>query len=275
MNVQSDVPTRSLYPFLIIAFGIVWAVFALLILFPEPIEAAFGELRFGHPLYILAVYAPAIAAFILVLRHAGVAGLGRFLSRLLLWRAPLIWYVLLIVVLPLVFFIGAAIGGTPMDQMLVLAPPGELIALIAFMLVLGPIEEFGWRGYALPLLQRKMAPIWASIILGAIWGLWHLPAFFLGGTLHSGWDFLPFFLGAIAVSVIVTPFFNAAGGSILIAMLFHWQLNMPMWPDAQPFDNYVVAVLAVVVVWFNRAAMFGRAEAVTAVVPDAVAARGG
>lgn len=275
MGFQHDVPTRSLFPFLAIAFGIVWAVVALLVLFPEPIEAVFGELNLGHPLYILAVYAPAIAAFVLVLRHAGLAGLGRFLSRLLLWRAPLAWYALLVFILPAIFFIGAAIGGTPADRMLNLLPPGELIALVAFMLVLGPMEEFGWRGYALPLLQRKMAPIWAGLVLGAIWGFWHLPAFLLGGTLHSNWDFLPFVVGAIAVSVILTPFFNAAGGSILVAILFHWQLNMPMWPDAQPYDNYLVAALALAVIWLNRTAMFSRQGAVTTVVPDRAAVKAG
>jgi membrane protease YdiL (CAAX protease family) len=44
------------------------------------------------------------------------------------------------------------------------------------MLFLGPIEEFGWRGVAQPLLQRHMAPIWAGLLIGATWGLWHMPA---------------------------------------------------------------------------------------------------
>lgn len=54
---------------------------------------------------------------------------------------------------------------------------GATLSAIGFMVVLGPVEEIGWRGLALPLLQRKMAPLWAGLILGLIWGLWHLPTF--------------------------------------------------------------------------------------------------
>jgi len=50
---------------------------------------------------------------------------------------------------------------------------------------LRPIEEFGWRGVAQPILQRHMAPIWAGVLIGIIWGFWHLPAFFLSGTVYA------------------------------------------------------------------------------------------
>jgi uncharacterized protein len=265
---RSDPPVRSVIAFFVLTFAIAWGLVGLYLAVPGPIEAAFGPLRAAHPLFILAVYAPAISAFILVLRYGGTQGLGRFLSRLLLWRCHPGWYVLLIVGLPATFFLGAAIGGTLTREAMTQPPFGELLGLVAFMLVLGPLEEFGWRGYALPLLQRLMAPVWSGLVLGVIWGVWHLPAFLLGGTPQSGWSFLPFLIGATAVSVILTGFFNAARGSILVAILFHWQLNMPMWPDAQPWDNYLFAVLALIVVWVNRAAMFSRNGAATQVIPS-------
>ena len=68
--------------------------------------------------------------------------------------------------------------------------------LIALLLVAikGPIEEFGWRGLALPLLQAEvLLPCWAELILGTAWGFWHLPAFLLSGTQQSAWSFTPFF----------------------------------------------------------------------------------
>jgi uncharacterized protein len=78
---------------------------------------------------------------------------------------------------------------------------------------------------------------------------------------------MPFLLGATAASVIVTGLFNAARGSILVAVLFHWQLNMPMWPDAQPWNMYLFVLLAAIVVWVDRTAMFRREGAATDVMP--------
>jgi uncharacterized protein len=65
----------------------------------------------------------------------------------------------------------------------------------------------------------------------------------------------------LALSVLLTPLFNAARGSLLIPALFHFQMNGPAWPDAQPWQNYVFAIAAVVVVLLNRN-LFGRSDPV-------------
>jgi hypothetical protein len=106
----------------------------------------------------------------------------------------------------------------------------------------------------------------ASLILGAIWGFWHLPAFLLSGTEQSAWSFGPFAIGVLALSVLVTPMFNAARGSLLIPALFHFQMNGPAWPDAQPWENYIFAIAAVAIVLLNRNAMLTRDQAVTEVL---------
>ena len=95
------------------------------------------------------------------------------------------------------------------------------------------------RGLALPLLQRRHTPLTASLILGALWGIWHAPAWLLSGSEQAAWSVPAFFVGVLAIAVIVTPMFNAAGGSILVAALFHFQVNNPVWPDAQPWDTLV------------------------------------
>ncbi|MEH6665803.1 MAG: CPBP family intramembrane glutamic endopeptidase [Brevundimonas sp.] len=261
-----DLAPRSLVPFLAMTFGIAWGLFALMALFPNWVTTTFGPPSGHHPLFILAVYAPAIAAFTLVLRRAGIDGLARYLSRLGLWRAAPSWWLLLLFGIPVIYVASAALQGT-LSGALPFDGPGPALAAMGFMLILGPMEEFGWRGVALPLLQRRLAPFWASLVLGLVWGLWHLPAFILGGTPQSGWDFSPFVLGAIAISLILTPLFNASGGSIALAMLFHFQLNNPLWPDAQPLDSLVFAGVAVIVTLLNRKALFSRAGAVTRVIP--------
>lgn len=79
----------------------------------------------------------------------------------------------------------------------------------------------------------------------------------------------PYFLGIIAISVILTPLFNPSRGCLLIAVLYHFQMMNPLWSDAQPWDNLNYVGLAVVVVWLNRRTMFDRSSGVTGLVTQA------
>jgi uncharacterized protein len=177
---------------------------------------------------------------------------------------PAVWWLALVVGIPAVKYLGAALNGTWAD--FPYSPWTGVIPALAAALLIGPMEEFGWRGLALPLLQRRHAPLGASLILGAFWGLWHLPAFLLSGTPQSAWSFGPYVIGVLALSVLITPMFNAARGSILVAALFHFQMNNPAWPEAEPWENYLFALTAVIVVLLNRKVMLGRDRAVTEVL---------
>src|SRR6056300_1873552 len=86
------IPFRTLVPFLLISFGLAWGIVGLYVFLPEPMGAMFGQLTGNHPLFYLAVYAPAIAAFTLVARTGGREGLQAFLGRALLWRCSAAWY---------------------------------------------------------------------------------------------------------------------------------------------------------------------------------------
>lgn len=265
---RSALPVLGLLPFLLITFVIAWGILGLYIFLPDQMAGAFGQLTGQHPLFFLAVWAPAIAAFLVVLYHTGVSGLARFLSRFLLWRCCPWWYAFLIVGIPLVFIAGAAMRGTLLTDPFPFATPASMLIALGLAAIKGPMEEFGWRGLALPLLQRKLAPLWAGLVLGVIWGLWHLPAFMLSGTQQSQWAVAPFFVGCIALSVIVTPLFNASRGSILLTAFFHFTVMNPVLPAAEPYDTYILVAVAVVIVWLNRKTMFTRQHAVTEVVPN-------
>jgi membrane protease YdiL (CAAX protease family) len=228
----------------------------------------FGKLTGHHPLFFLAVYAPAIAAIVIVAYHSGRSGLRRYFSRLLLWRCSPAWYIFLMLGIPLLFIGGAAIKGNLLAEPLPFSSFKALLMALILMAIKGPIEEFGWRGFALPLIQRKFAPIWAGLMVGIIWGVWHFPAFLLGGTPQSAWSFTPFFIGSVAASVIMTPLFNASHGSILLPALFHFQLINPIWPDAQPYDTIFFLGAAALVVWLNRKKMFRQVDGIQDVIPD-------
>lgn len=260
-------PFRSFVPFLLISFGLAWGIIGLYVFFPEHMGAAFGQLTGNHPLFYLAVYSPAIAAFVLVAHAGGIAGLRHFLGRALLWRCSAAWYAFLIIGVPLVFIIGSAFRGNLLADPFPFASLQSLFAALLFAAIKGPVEEFGWRGLALPLLQRKLAPLWAGLILGGIWGLWHLPAFLLGGTQQSEWSFAAFFTGCLAISVIATALFNQSRGSILLSAFFHFSLMNPIFPDAQPYDTYLLIVVATLIVWWDRKKMFTTEGAVKEVIP--------
>ena len=259
-----DRATRPLVAFFTLTFVIGWGVLAMLILFLDQIEALFGEVTSTNPVFILAVYSPAIAAVILVWRHGGTSDLRGFLGRLGRWRMPVAWWLVLVLGIPAGKYLSAAFNGT-LTEFPFSPWYGVLPAIVAALLI-GPIEEIGWRGYAQPLLQRRFTPLVASLILGTFWGLWHLPAFLLGGTEQNAWSFGPFMVGAVAISVLMTPMFNAARGSILVPVLFHFQLNGPAWPDGQPWENYVFAAAAVAVVLWKRDAFLTRERSVTDVL---------
>jgi membrane protease YdiL (CAAX protease family) len=262
-----QVPTRALIGFFALTFAITWGIVAMYIIAPEWASARFGAISGSHPFFFIATWAPATSAFTFVLLYGGRDGLKAFLSRLLLWRGSVMWAAFILVGIPLVFMIGSLMKGgtlltpTPDDGV------GGIVAIMFMMLFLGPIEEFGWRGVAQPLLQRHFAPLWAGAIIGTVWGIWHLPAFFLSGTVFAAWNFFPFFVGNITIAILVTPIFNATRGSLLWPMLFHWQLINPFWPDAQPYDTWILVAVTVLVVWCKRETMLTRHGAVTDVIP--------
>lgn len=263
-----DLPTGAIAPFLLLTFGIAWGVMGLFLAAPGWVVAIFGEVSGRHPLFVLAVYAPAIAAFSLVLRNGGWRGVKRFLARLTLWRCGANWWAFLILGVPLIYVTGSLLKGNLGSWGDTWPNSAEMARLIALTLILGPIEEFGWRGVLQPLLQRRLAPLWAGLVVGAIWGIWHLPAFLLSGTPQGEWQFLPFLVGSVAVSVIMSALFNDTGGSLLFAGLFHFQLNNPVWPDAQPHDSIVFVLAAAIVLVVRRSVMMDKRSGVTMVMAD-------
>lgn len=261
---SADTGARPLLVFFTLTFVIGWGLIALLLVFTDQIEAVLGPVSGTNPVFVLAVWSPAISALILVWRSLGFAGVRAYLARLGMWRMPALWWALLLLGIPALKYASAAINGTAGD--FPFSPWYAVLPAMVVVLFVGPVEEIGWRGYALPLLQRRFTPLVASLVLGAFWGVWHLPAFLLGGTEQGGWSFGPFLLGALALSVLMTGMFNASGGSILIPVLVHFQLNGPAWPEGQPWENYVFAAAVLALVVWKRDQFLSRDRAVTGLV---------
>lgn len=270
-NVNSTDQTISfstIIPYLLVTFGVSWGIIALYIFLPDQTVSLFGQITGNHPLFFLATYSPAIAALGIIVMKVGWSGTKRFLGRMLLWRAPVPWYIFILMGVPAMFYMGAMYKGLSLSELFPVSSLGLYLVSLLLFAIKGPVEEIGWRGYALPMLQRKMSPFIAAILVGIVWGFWHLPAFFLSGVPQGAWSFMPFFVGTIALSIFATGLFNASRGSILLPALLHLQLINPLWPDAQPYDTVFVVIAASIILWLNRKTMFRKGEGVTTIIPN-------
>jgi membrane protease YdiL (CAAX protease family) len=249
---------RGLALFFTLTFALTWGIAAILILAPDAVERMFGPIGLTNPLYLLAVYAPAISGVVVAWRQLGRSGLRGYFARLKMIRMPASNWLFLVIAIPVIVYAGATVSGN-LSTTPVFSPWYTMIpALLASMFLAGTWEELGWRGVAQPLLQRRFSPLTSGLIVGVVWAIWHLPAFALSGTVQSAWAFGPYFLGVVAVSVIMAWFFNASNGSILVAWLIHFQLMNPLFADGQPWDSLLYLIAAVTIVIVNRKSMLRR-----------------
>lgn len=175
-------------------------------------------------------FGPSLAALAVVAAFSEGNGLRNWLARCLNWRVGWRWHVFAFLAPPAVMLSALGIhillgGGVPAPM-----PAAHMPLVIAnfglVFLVGGPLgEEFGWRGYAMPALTAKMNWRMASLIIGVIWGLWHLPLFFMVSTPQSSMPIPMFMLNIAAGSVLFGWLFEQTQGSILPALLLHTSLN--------------------------------------------------
>ena len=136
------------------AFGMIGIILVILIRWPDEVERLFGPLQTSHPLFMLAVWTPALSAWAIILYTTGWAGFRGYLTRFKVWRCGPYWALLIFVVIPSIYYAGAWLKGEPSWTMWPFENIDVGLAAIGLMAVLGPIEEFGWRDLLQPLLQR-------------------------------------------------------------------------------------------------------------------------
>ncbi len=108
------------------------------------------------------------------------------------------------------------------------------------------LEEAGWRGYALPRLQARAGALLSGVILGIVWGLWHLPL-----VIAYGDPFAPYLAGIVANSVLLTWMFNGAGGNLSVMLVGHASMNLSfniLLPLAAGWIPAVVSWMAVALI---------------------------
>ncbi|MFI7493693.1 type II CAAX prenyl endopeptidase Rce1 family protein [Kocuria sp. M4R2S49] len=243
--------------FVLLALGITWAAWAPAAadshgLLPIELGAAEG------PLYLLGGIGPMVAAWIVLRNQHGSAAERRLFAPLARWRVHPGWYLL-------------ALAGPVLPAVGALATTGRLDAVLADLevswmwawalvirLLAAVPEEVAWRGFALPRWQARYGGLGASLIIGVVWALWHLPLLLDRDNVMSASPVVLYAFSVLATSVVYTWVFNSTGGSVLILTLLHGAGNAAgdvffgddatLWEAFHTVDAVVMTALAVVLV---------------------------
>jgi uncharacterized protein len=202
-----------------------------------------GFLPFGIPngsvIFVSAVWVflgPTLAAFIMTGATERRAGIRRLMHRYVLWRVGFRWYLVVLLGPPVIILLATIVLPGALASFQTLAPLHPLPLLVSFPIVLifggALFEEGGWRGFALPRLQRLCGPLVGSLILAPLWACWHLPLFWVRvwGTPPTILNMVLFLASVIFMTIVFTWVFNNTKGSILLAILLHTSFDVLVGP---------------------------------------------
>lgn len=240
--------------FYILAFGMSWLGMISIVL------ASRGIAPFNNPyfqlLFIFYAIGPALAAMVMSQVTDGKTGIRDLNKGLIRWRVSLIWYVVAVLGSASLLIVAQSVTKLLGFSVTIVMPPVNLSPYVIFgfgvNFLANTCEEIGWRGFALPHLQKRYNALIATLIVGTLWSLWHLPLVFLVGNSMSEFP-LVWFISIAADAFIYTWIYNSTKGSILLVALFHGSLNL--WglfitgvsPVVYALLNCVVAIILIVV----------------------------
>jgi membrane protease YdiL (CAAX protease family) len=221
-TIKTAAKKHELLGFFILANLLSWIVGIPLALEAQGIGKAFIPFSM-HYLY---AFGPALAAVIMTLLTSGWQGIKELFGRVFKWRIKSTWWVVAFSPLwlfGLIVIIQRLITNEWLDlnllgQVKFLPQLNIFAALFLWVLTFGLGEEIGWRGYALPRMQKDRSALSASLILTVLWAIWHWPMFFyvLDFSFIVGW-----LISLAAGTIVFTWIYNSSQGSVLMLILWH------------------------------------------------------
>jgi membrane protease YdiL (CAAX protease family) len=257
-SIRAFLRRHSLVAGLVLMFAFTW-----------PIDLAnAGVLPFQAPfaVYLFLGWGFIAASLLMTWLTLGRGAAATLLKRYLIWRVRWPWYLVAFLLYPAIFVAAVALNaawtGTPVNFGATFASqffgaaaslPLFVVPFFLFEMVANG-EEMGWRGYVLPRLQARHSALVASLILGLIWGLWHLPKYLGPEGIGS------FALGMaqmLGSAILYTWLYNNTGGSLLLVTIFHAAGNtagffLPM-ANTRSMSNTSALLIAVALIWLAAA----------------------
>ncbi|MBC7250609.1 MAG: CPBP family intramembrane metalloprotease [Anaerolineae bacterium] len=209
--------------FYLLAFAIAWLGWLPMV------AASQGVSWFRHPtfqiLLILPAVGPTLAALIVQRVLVGKAGIDSWFRSLWRWKGGVLWLVVTIALPALLLlvdnFVAQAFGLPVSAEIGGGKTAGLVLSAFVVALISNPWEEVGWRGFALPRLQARHTAFTATLIVGTLWALWHLPIFFWADNPMSKYPFVLWFISTVANAFVYTWLYNSTRGSVLAVALYH------------------------------------------------------
>ena len=226
------------------SFCIAWVLWICVI-----IANQFGYLRYGTPvsllLFVLGALAPAIAAVMVLLKNK-VMNAKQFFKKIFAVKQPVSMYLITIGFVAIYFGIGALTGLFEYNHNPI------YLSLLSFpiMILVGGLEEVGWRFVFQPELEKKYPFALASAIVGVVWTVWHLPLFFIEGSSQNSMNFGIFFIGTIGLSFTYAAVYRLSK-SVWLCIFIHSvadSLYNSFQVNAGDFNTAVIPAVIVMVV---------------------------
>jgi len=175
--------------------------------------------------YIFGGVGPLLAVFIVLAALRGRAEWGEPFRPYLRWQAGAGWWAAALLLWPAMWLASLALGGRLGVELANLAPPLSLLTTFVVSFAAAIPEEVAWRGFVLPRLQARWSALVASLVVGVLWALWHLPLLLNLNSPMSAYPLGLFFLDVLGRSVVYAWLFNNTRGSLLFVTLFHAMSN--------------------------------------------------
>lgn len=224
--------TKEFKPWNILLFLLITFTWTWLLWLPSVLSQTGHSNPILFLFFIIGGYGPFVGAFSLTLINESRNGVRALWKRFWNVKIAIKWVLISFLLFPVLYIISSVIDLLVQGNPPILAWISHPWVIINYLLIAffagGFSEEFGWRGYALDHFQVKFNALISSIIIGLIWGFWHLPVWFIAGDPHSIGgisDFFLFLLEVVSLSVLYTWLYNNTNRSILIAVILHTIYN--------------------------------------------------